>query len=142
MQRLCERGRGGLSRGRPRRSAPDGRRRAARTHARDQPRRSQRALRRDGAGALGLMKLFIGLDHSDYQDIFRAIGLYIDEHRYTNVRVFETEEGIVVQGVPLRDDGTLADQHEAYLFTEEDLRALLQVAYQRRLQGQQARTPQ
>ena len=83
------------------------------------------------------MKLFIGLDHSDYQDIFRAIGLYIDEHRYTNVRVFETEEGIVVQGVPLRDDGTLADQHEAYLFTEEDLRALLQVAYQRRIQGQQ-----
>jgi len=88
------------------------------------------------------MKLFLGLDHSDYQDIFRAIGLYVDEHRYTNVRVLETEEGIVVQGVPLRDDGALSEQHEAYLFTEEDLRALLQVAYQRRIHGQQAGTPQ
>ncbi len=84
------------------------------------------------------MKLFAGLDHSDYQDIFRAIGLYVDEHRYTHVRVFETEEGMVVQGVPLGADGTPAVRHEAYLFTEEDLRNLLQVAYQRRMHGQQS----
>ncbi len=54
------------------------------------------------------MKLFIGLDHSDYQDVLRALGLYIDEHHYTNVRIFETEDGIVLQGVPLREDGTRA----------------------------------
>ena len=83
------------------------------------------------------MKLFAGLDHSDYQDIFRAIGLYIDEHRYTSVRVFETEEGMVVQGVPIHEDGSSADRHEAYLFTEEDLRNLLQGAYQRRMRGRQ-----
>jgi hypothetical protein len=83
------------------------------------------------------MKLFAGLDHSDYQDIFRAIGLYVDEHRYTSVRVFETEEGMVVQGVPVREDGSTAERHEAYLFTEEDLRNLLQVAYQRRMRGMQ-----
>jgi len=81
------------------------------------------------------MRLFLGLDHSDYQDLFRAIGLYCDEHRYTSVRLFETEEGIVVQGVPRREDGTLAPAHEAYLFTEEDLRALLHAAYQRREAG-------
>ncbi len=81
------------------------------------------------------MKLFLGLDHSDYQDLFRAIGLYCDEHRYTNVRVFETEDGIVVQGVPIRPDGSMATTHEAYLFTEDDLRALLKVAYERRERG-------
>ena len=82
------------------------------------------------------MKLFVGLDRSDYQDLFRAVGLYIDEHRYTSVRVFETEDGLVVQGVPLGEDGTPTGGHEAYLFTEEDLRALLQAAYQRRQRGQ------
>ena len=81
------------------------------------------------------MKLFVGLDHSDYQDLFRALGLYFDEHRYASVRVFETEDGIVVQGVPLEADGTFSSGHESYLFTEEDLRALLHAAYQRRQQG-------
>jgi hypothetical protein len=81
------------------------------------------------------MKLFAGLDRSDYQDVFRAIGMYIDEHRYTHVRVFETEEGMVLQGVRIREDGTLAERHEAYLFTEEDIRNLLRVAYQRRMRG-------
>ncbi len=78
------------------------------------------------------MKLFLGLERSDYQDILRALGLYCDEHRYANVRLFETEEGIVVQGVPRREDGTLAPTHETYLFTEENLCALLQAAYHRR----------
>ena len=78
------------------------------------------------------MKLFQGLDHSDYQDVFRAIGLYCDEHRYTSVRVFETEEGIVVQGVPSQKDVAHPVLHESYLLTEEDLRALLQLAYERR----------
>jgi hypothetical protein len=78
------------------------------------------------------MKLFIGLDHSDYQDVLRALGLYIDEHHYTSVRIFETEDGIVLQGVPLREDGTRGQTHESYLFTEEDIRVLLQAAYDRR----------
>jgi len=78
------------------------------------------------------MKLFIGLDRSDYQDVLRALGLYIDDHRYTNVRIFETEDGIVLQGVPLHEDGTHAQTHESYLFTEEDIRVLLQAAYDRR----------
>jgi hypothetical protein len=48
------------------------------------------------------------------------------------VRVFETEEGIVVQGVPSQKDVAHPVLHESYLLTEEDLRALLQLAYERR----------
>ena len=32
------------------------------------------------------MKLFRGLAKTDYQDVLRAIGLFIDEHGYTDVR--------------------------------------------------------
>ena len=82
------------------------------------------------------MKLFLGLERSDYQDILRALGLYCDEHRYANVRLFETEDGIVVQGVPRREDGSLAPVHETYLFTEENLRQLLHAVYERREQDE------
>jgi hypothetical protein len=81
------------------------------------------------------MKLFVGLERSDYQDVLRALGLYLDEHQYTNVRILETEEGLVVQGVRRQADGTLSSRHESYLFNEQDLENILQVAYQRREQG-------
>jgi len=81
------------------------------------------------------MKLFVGLERSDYQDVLRALGLYLDENQYTNVRILETEEGLVVQGVRRQPDGTLSPAHESYLFNEQDLENILQVAYQRREQG-------
>ena len=80
------------------------------------------------------MKLFVGLDRTDYQDVLRALGLYFDDHNYTNIRIFETEEGLVVQGIRLREDGTRSPAHESYLFNEQDLQDILQAAYQRREQ--------
>jgi hypothetical protein len=44
------------------------------------------------------MKLFRGLAKTDYQDVLRAIGLFIDEHGYTDVRTIEIEDGVVLQG--------------------------------------------
>lgn len=44
------------------------------------------------------MKLFRGLAKTDYQDVLRAIGLFIDEHGYTDVRIIEIEDGLVLQG--------------------------------------------
>jgi hypothetical protein len=81
------------------------------------------------------MKLFVGLERSDYQDVLRALGLYLDENQYRNIRILETEEGLVVQGVRRQPDGTLSSSHEAYLFNEQDLENILQVAYQRREHG-------
>ncbi len=78
------------------------------------------------------MKLFVGLERTDYQDVLRALGLYFDEHGYTNIRIFETEEGLVVQGIRTLEDGTRSPRHESYLFDEQDLQNILQQAYQRR----------
>ena len=44
------------------------------------------------------MKLFRGMKSSDYQDVLRALGYFIDDHGYTNVRIIETDDGVVLQG--------------------------------------------
>ncbi len=80
------------------------------------------------------MKLFVGLERSDYQDVLRALGLYLDDNNYTNIRIFETEEGLVVQGIRRQPDGSSSPSHESYLFNEQDLQDILQAAYQRREQ--------
>ncbi len=80
--------------------------------------------------------LFLGLQRTDYQDVLRAVGLYIDEHRFVNVRLIETADGLILQGIALDKLDTLDAKPETYLLTTEDLRALLRDAYERR--GQQA----
>ena len=42
------------------------------------------------------MKLFRGMKRSDYQDVLRALGNFIDDHGYTDVRIVETEDGLVM----------------------------------------------
>ena len=44
------------------------------------------------------MKLFRGMQRSDYQDVLRALGYFIDDHGYTDVRILETDDGLVLQG--------------------------------------------
>ncbi len=76
------------------------------------------------------MDLFTGLTKTDYQDILRAVGYYADSRGLRNVRILETEDGLVVQGV-IKKAGT-SSQLETYLMTSEDLKAMLHEAYQRR----------
>jgi hypothetical protein len=74
------------------------------------------------------MRLFKGLDRTDYQDILRAIGFLCDSNGWHSLRIVECEEGLILQyteHVSGRDFVT-------YLFTEEDLEVMLQEAYQRR----------
>lgn len=44
------------------------------------------------------MKLFRGMSRSDYQDVMRALGYFIDDHGYSDIRIIETEDGLVLQG--------------------------------------------
>ena len=41
------------------------------------------------------MKLFRGMKKSDYQDVLRTIGAFIDEHGYCDVRIIETDDCLV-----------------------------------------------
>jgi hypothetical protein len=77
------------------------------------------------------MKLFAGLERTDYQDIFRAVGALLDEQRCRDVRVWEHEDGIILQARLLEEgDGAM---YKTYLLTDDDIRELLTNAYHRRV---------
>ena len=42
------------------------------------------------------MKLFDGISRTDYQDLFRAIGLMLDQRNLRDVRIWEHAEGLVI----------------------------------------------
>lgn len=73
------------------------------------------------------MKLFAGLSKTDYQDILRAIGAIVDEKGLRDLRIWEHEDGIIAQG---RRPGI--GEFETLSFSDDDLQAMLQEAYQRR----------
>lgn len=74
------------------------------------------------------MKLFAGLDRTDYQDLLRAVGALLDEQGYRDVRLWEHEDGLVVQGRARAGDG----HYQTHLLTDDDLRDLLHRMYRRR----------
>ena len=78
------------------------------------------------------MRLFRGMKRSDYQDVLRALGYFIDDHGYTDVRIVETEDGVVLQGrVPDRHD-IGASSYDTYLITDDDIKIMVRDAFMRR----------
>lgn len=78
------------------------------------------------------MKLFRGLKRSDYQDLLRVLGGFIDEHGYTDVRIIETDDGVVLQGrVPDRRE-LGESSYDTYLITDDDIKTMVRDAFQRR----------
>lgn len=79
------------------------------------------------------MKLFQGLPKTDYQDLLRTIGHYVDQSGFTNIRLIETDEGIILQGrVSTTGDIRGEKKTETYLLTMEDIQGLMREAYARR----------
>jgi len=76
------------------------------------------------------MKLFAGLDRTDYQDIFRAIGAMLDDQQFVDVRLWEHEDGVIIQG--RQNTGAGLGRYQTYLLSDDDLRDLLNEAYSRR----------
>jgi hypothetical protein len=75
------------------------------------------------------MKLFAGLSSTDYQDVLRAIGAFLDENGLRDIRLWEHEDGLILQARG-RDDSE--SPYQTYLLTDEDLYDLLHKAYERR----------
>lgn len=78
------------------------------------------------------MKLFAGLDTTDYQDIMRALGHLCDREGWRNLRIFETEDGLIVQYT----EGPRSQRFVTTRMSDDDLRDLLREAYTRRNQPQ------
>jgi hypothetical protein len=78
------------------------------------------------------MKLFHGMSRSDYQDVMRALGYFIDDHGYTDIRIIETEDGLVLQGrvAERREIGEAS--YDTFLITDEDIKVMVRDAFRRR----------
>lgn len=75
------------------------------------------------------MKLFLGLPKTDYQDLLRTIGHYIDQSGFTDIRLIETEEGMILQGrISPAGDIRGEKKMETYLLTVRDLQDLMREA--------------
>lgn len=86
------------------------------------------------------MQMFRGLGSTDYQDLLRALGYFLDERGYRNVRVMEHEEGLMVQATPVVD-GRPSLTYETFLLTDAAIQRMLQAAYQRRADAPAPATP-
>jgi hypothetical protein len=78
------------------------------------------------------MKLFRGLRRTDYQDLLRTIGHYIDYSGFTDIRLIETEDGLILQGRVPSGEARGERKTETYLLTAEDIEDLMREAYARR----------
>jgi len=78
------------------------------------------------------MKLFRGMQRSDYQDVLRAIGYFIDDHGYTDVRIIETDDGLVIQGRVANRRELGESSYDTFLITDDDVKVMVRDAFQRR----------
>ncbi len=58
-----------------------------------------------------------------YSEVLRVIGAYVDRVNLSEVRIIETEEGIILQG--RLTEGDRMGQRETYQLTVEDIAVLL-----------------
>ena len=78
------------------------------------------------------MRLFSGLERTDYQDVLRAIGALIDRRHVADFRLLELEDGLLLQTWHFVLQPVKV---ELQRFTDAQLRAVLEAAYQRRGSG-------
>jgi hypothetical protein len=68
-----------------------------------------------------------------YEDVFRALGNYVDANRFRDVSILETPEGFLIKGQVVQEVASgWYSTPQTYLFTNEDLDAILEEAYGRR----------
>ncbi len=57
-----------------------------------------------------------------YSEIFRLVGAYVDKAHLTEIRVLETEDGVILQG--LLTEGDHAGERTTYQLTTDDIQML------------------
>jgi len=74
------------------------------------------------------MRLYNGLDKTDYQDTLRAVGRLCDTNGWRNLRIVECDEGLILQYTI----GSTSREFSTYLLSDEDLQAMLRESYTHR----------
>jgi hypothetical protein len=65
-----------------------------------------------------------------YSEILRVIGTYAEQSNLTELRILETAEGVILQGLVTKGDN--AGERATYQLTREDLEDLLFDAFAQR----------
>jgi hypothetical protein len=65
-----------------------------------------------------------GSSYMRYSEILRVIGQYIERANLNEVRILETDEGLVLQGVVMQ--GEHAGERDTYQLSPEDIAALFE----------------
>ncbi len=65
-----------------------------------------------------------------YSEVLRVIGQYIDRYELSEIRILETDEGIILQGLLMK--GEKAGQRATYEVKVEDIEDLFEDAYAQR----------
>ncbi len=76
------------------------------------------------------MRLFPDSSDTYYQEVLRTVGAFLEENNFRDIRIVETEDGLIVQGRTVSLDSESVS--ETYLLTVEDIHAMLKEAYQKR----------
>jgi hypothetical protein len=72
------------------------------------------------------------MKRSDYQDVLRALGYFIDDHGYTDVRIIETDDGLVLQGRVAERHEIGESSYDTFLITDDDVKVMVRDAFMRR----------
>jgi hypothetical protein len=62
-----------------------------------------------------------------YSEVLRLIGQYIERANLSEIRIVETDEGLILQGIVAR--GAREGERDTYQLSPEDISALLEDAY-------------
>ncbi len=65
-----------------------------------------------------------------YSEILRAIGQYVDRNNLSEIRILETDEGIVMQGLVMQGDKV--GERMTYEVSVEDIQDLFHDSYAQR----------
>jgi hypothetical protein len=71
------------------------------------------------------MRLFSGLERTDYQDILRAVGRLCDANGWCHLRLIECDEGLILQYTT----GPTEREFTTYLLSDDDLEVMLRESY-------------
>ena len=78
------------------------------------------------------MKLFGGLERTDYQDVLRALGYFIDDNGYVDVRIVESDDGLVFQGRSTKRQNLGNYVYDTFLITDVEIKEMVRQSYRRR----------
>lgn len=78
------------------------------------------------------MRLFVGLEQSDYQDVLRALGYFIDTHGYVDIRIIESADGLVFQGRLSEAKNLGQYTYDTFLITDDQIKEMVRESYKRR----------